>query len=91
MRVKIIKEIARTMSKWQMIIKPHPDTIKIDTIKEELKNILNVTTIDPKEPIDKYLEIADAVIGLPLSASTALFTASLLYPDKPIISLDMNQ
>lgn len=91
MRVKIIKKIAGTMSEWQMIIKPHPDTIKIDTIKEELKNILNVTVIDPKEPIDKYLEIADAVIGLPLSASTALFTASLLYPDKPIISLDMNQ
>ncbi|MFH0791978.1 MAG: hypothetical protein V1905_02080 [bacterium] len=90
-KIKIVKEAARIMNEWQIIITFHPDTVEAETIKEELEKISNVTVIKPKEPVDKYLEVADAIIGLPLSVSTALFTAFLLHPEKPIISLDINQ
>jgi len=45
----------------------------------------------PREPADKYIEMARVIVGLPLSASTTLFTASLQCPQKPILSLDFEK
>jgi len=86
-----IKLINETLSEWKIFIKPHPDTKNINKVKERLESISkNIEVVNPQESADKYIEIADVIIGLPLSASTTLFTASLQCPQKPIISLDFH-
>ena len=47
--------------------------------------------MDSRDSADKYIETGDIIVGLPLSASTVLFTASLQCPEKPIISLDFHR
>lgn len=92
-RYKKWKEIATLVSEnlpnWKILIKPHPDLKGINKIKGLFKFISgDISVADPKEPVDKFIEMADIIIGLPLSSSTTLFTASLQCPQKPIISLD---
>jgi hypothetical protein len=88
--VETVLLINKTLSDWKINIKPHPASKNITKIKEKLELISkNIKVIEPQEPIDKYLQMAQVIIELPLSVSTALFTASLQCPDKPIISLDL--
>jgi hypothetical protein len=90
--VDIIKTIIKIFPDWKIYAKIHPDTKNFEELRGNLNKISkNIEIIDPREPIDKYIEISDAVIGLPLSASTAIFTASLQCPEKPIISLDFHK
>ncbi len=90
--LETIKLISKIFLGWKIYIKPHPDTKNINKIKESLELISkNVKVVNPQESADKYIEIADVIVGLPLSASTTLFTASLQCPEKPIISLDFHQ
>jgi len=87
--ISLIKEI---LPDWDILIKPHPDFKNLPEIKKKLESISkNIKVTNPGEPVDKYIELADVVVGLPLSSSTALFTASLQCPEKPIISLDFHQ
>jgi hypothetical protein len=87
--IDTVKLIIKILSGWKIFIKPHPASKSINRIKEKIESISdNIEFTDPNEPIDKYIEIADIIIELPLSASTAIFTASLQCPKKPIISLD---
>ena len=90
--IEIIKLINKILSGWKIYVKPHPDTKNFNQIKENFKSLSeNIKVVNPQEPADKYIEIGDIIIGLPLSASTALFTASLQCSEKPIISLDFHQ
>jgi len=90
--LETIKLINETLSEWKIYIKPHPETKDINKVKEGLESISkNIEVVNPQESADKYIEIANVIIGLPLSASTTLFTASLQCPKKPIISLDFHQ
>lgn len=92
MWVEIIELISQILQGWKIFIKPHPDTKNIGKIKQGLESISeNVKVVDPQEPADKYIEIGDIVIGLPLSATSTLFTALLQCPGKPIISLDFDE
>ncbi len=87
--IATVKLISEMLSGWKIYIKPHPGTKDINKIKGSLETISkNIKVVNPQEPADKYIAIADVIIELPLSASTALFTASLQRPEKPILSLD---
>jgi len=88
-RVEIVSSVVRILKGWKIFIKPHPMIQDIKEIKNTFESLSgNVKVTESKDPIDKYIGIADLVIGLPLSVSTVLLTTSLQYPDKPIISLD---
>ncbi len=95
-RYKKWKEIAilifKNLPDWKIIVKPHPDLKDINEIKSLFSfNSGDIEVVDPKEQVDKFIEIADIIVGLPLSSSTTLFTASLQCPEKPILSLDFLQ
>lgn len=89
--IEILKIINQILPGCKIYIKPHPDTPNFDKIKGILESISNnIEVVDPKEPADKYIEIADMIISLPPSMSTTVFTASLQCPEKPILSLDIS-
>jgi len=89
---KIIKSIQKILPGYQIYVKPHPAIENIDHLRKILEqSSKNIKIADPQEPADKYIEISDIIIGLPLSVSTVLFTASLQCPEKPILSLDFFQ
>ena len=91
-RKKIIFQIVTILKGWKVYIKPHPETKQVDRIKKFFESISgNIKVVDPREPADKYIEMARVIVGLPLSASTTLFTASLQCPQKPILSLDFEK
>lgn len=90
--IKTITLINQILKGWKIYIKPHPDIKSVKTIKLAAEAISkNIEVVDPQEPADKYIWLADIIIGLPVSASTVLFTASLQCPEKPLISLDFHQ
>jgi len=90
-RNKIIKIISKELNNRKILIKPHPGYRKIEEVKKVLNNLpLNVRIIHPLEPADKYFKMGEIIIGFP-PPSTALFTASLQYPEKVILYLDLNQ
>lgn len=90
--IEIIKLISQILFDWEIYIKPHPDTKNFSQFKKDLELISkNIKVTDPEEPADKYIEMADVIVSLPLSISTVLFTAFLQCPQKPIISLDFHQ
>jgi RNase H-fold protein (predicted Holliday junction resolvase) len=86
---EIVSEVSSILKDWNIYIKPHPLVKNIDIIKKELESIAsNVKVTDLTEPIEKYIEMSDIIIGLPMSCSTALYTASLQDKKKLIISMD---
>lgn len=90
--VETITLISQVLKDWKIFIKPHPDikNVQATKLKAEAEAISkNVEVVDSQEPADKYIWLADIIIGLPVSASTALFTASLQCPEKPILSLNL--
>ena len=90
--IETVKSISQFLPEWKIYIKPHSDTKNFNQIKEKLESLSkNIEVVNSQEPADKYIEMADAIIGLPLSSSTTLFTASLQCPEKPILSLDFHQ
>jgi hypothetical protein len=87
--MRTIKLINRILPGWTIYVKPHPATIDIKGLKKKIEVILkDVTFVNPESWAERYIKRSDVIIELPLSASNAIFIASLLYPEKPIISLD---
>jgi hypothetical protein len=87
--LEIVKLINNIMPDWKVYVKPHPDTKNFEKIRENFKLISNnIEVVNPRDSVDKYIQIGNVIIGLPPSASTALFVAFLQCPEKPIISLD---
>jgi hypothetical protein len=91
MEITVFHTLLKILNGWNIIVKPHP---MIENYQEKKKRIESIShrikVVDPNEPIDKYIELADVIVGLPRSTSTALFTASLQCPEKPILSLDLH-
>ena len=88
--IKIITLITKILKGWRVFIKLHPNA----QIGKELEKTLNsisdqVKITNPSDPVDRYIEISDVIIAS-AEPSTAIFTASLQCPDKPIISLDFH-
>ena len=91
MRKEIVKLLNYILNGWKIIIKPHPDTQNIHESRRIFEAISDqITVVDPSEPVDTYITAADVIVGIP-PASTALFTASLQCPAKPILSLDFHR
>ncbi|MCX5828116.1 MAG: hypothetical protein NTV58_08965 [Deltaproteobacteria bacterium] len=87
----ILRDIARILEDWQIIIKPHPDLMSPSTTREWLRSIIpNGYMVDPTAAVDQYVEISDLIIELPRAVSTATFTALLQCPGKPIWALDFD-
>ncbi len=88
-RIKTVSLIVNTLKEWKIFIKPHPVTPKADELKKIFEALSPlVTFINPSEPVEKYIEMSDVIIGLP-PASSVLFTTTLQCPEKPILSLDL--
>ena len=89
--VEIVSAIVDLLVGWRIQIKPHPDTKNLDQFVRNAKmGSEQFEIIDPQEPVDRYFQFADAVIELPMSNSTALFTAALQRPDIPVVSTDLH-
>lgn len=86
----VVKLIHLILPGWKICLKPHPDNYKeIEQIKKNLDLFsFGIEVLDPRAPADRYIELSDIIIGLPISLSTVIFTASLQCPKKPIFSLD---
>ena len=90
--IEIVKLVSESLPGWEIYVKPHPTSGNIDILQEELMKISKkITVVSPGESAERYIEIANIVIGLPPSASTTLFVASIQNPSLPIISLDTEQ
>ena len=88
-RIRIIKIVIEAFQDWKIFVKPHPNYKNYEEIKGVFESLSDsVKVVDPQDSSDKYIKESEVVIGLPRSASTALFTASLLFPEKAILSLD---
>lgn len=91
-KIEIVNLVAKILKGWMIFIKPHPEIKNIEETKKIFESLSDfVKVVEPSDPVDRYIEMADVVIGPPRSSSTALFTASLQCPEKPILSLDFHQ
>lgn len=91
-RRKILDLIINILDDWTIYLKPHPDIIDVQKFLSPFAGAnKNIRIADKADPLDKYIEISDVILELPLAAGTALFSASLQCPEKPVISLDPHQ
>ena len=91
-RMEIVSLVSKALKGWKIYIKPHPNVKGFDEIKNAFESISDlVKVVDPSESSDKYIKISNAIVGLPKSASTVLLSASLLFPEKAILSLDFDK
>lgn len=91
-RKEIMSIVAKTLDDWIIYFKLHPDIVDVQGFLLPFADFGDrIKIIDKNEPLDKYIEISDAVLELPLAAGTALFTAALQSPEKPVISVDLHQ
>jgi hypothetical protein len=88
----LLDSIEGILNKWHVIIKPHPMYIDAAAVTARLGKVSErIEVVDSAAPVDYYLEIADAIIDLPRSASTAVFSALQQCPGKPILSIDIDR
>ena len=91
-RKEIISLTAEILKDWKIFVKPHPALKNFAEIKNIFESISGlVEVVNPKEPIDKYVAISDAIIGMPKANTTALSFASLAYPEKVVAALDFDK
>jgi hypothetical protein len=89
--LQTIQLLNETLPGWTIYVKPHPATIGLDPLKKRLEAISGrVKVVNPEEWMERHIKTAKVIVELPLSASNAIFTASLQCPEKPIISLDFH-
>ena len=95
-RIKVQNEVFEILLKllkgWKIIVKSHPLIENFVDKKRYIESISPcIEVADPTDPADKYIDLGDIVIDLPRAASTTLFSASLLCPNKPILALDLHK
>ena len=84
----LLNVIRKSLPGWKIYLKPHPSTKNPSELQGIFIKVLNTVFLDPQTPAETYMANADAIIELPLSINTTLFTASLRWPTTPIISID---
>ena len=90
-RKEIVSLAVKILDNWKIFLKPHPDIKDLTEIKRNFQSLSNFIEItDQSDSIDKYLKISDVIVGIP-PASTAIFTAFLLYPGKPLLTIDLSK
>jgi hypothetical protein len=90
--LSIASAINKVFPSYVILVKPHPMAGDYQDMKKKFEGLNEkVKVIDIKEPADKYIQMAEIIVGMPLSASTVLFTASLQNPGKKILSLDFDR
>lgn len=91
MNEKVVAATSRILADWDVIIKPHPGIKDVSNMVKQYQSFTpRIIIVNPQEPADRYIETSDLIIGLP-PVSTALYTASLQTPQKPIISIDFQK
>lgn len=89
-RFLAIQLMSEILVGWQIVIKPHPNMPDIDRLQTKLTEISPaIKLVDPSYNADEVIKISDVVVGFP-TASTTIFTALMLSPTKPAISLDFH-
>ena len=93
-KIKIVKNIAKKLSGWEILIKPHPmDNAVPGKFQKMIENFQpiskSVKVLNPLEPADKYINISQAMAVY--SPCTTIFTTSFLSPKKPIFFIDYPQ
>lgn len=89
-RIKILTLITEILKGWKIFIKPHPG-IKPDLSEAKKTHesvFTNIEILDPSESAEAHIEISDVIIGAS-TASTTIYTASVMCPEKPILALDL--
>jgi len=94
-RIKVQTEVFEILIKilksWKIVVKPHPLIKNYLDEKQRIESISSrIKVIDPSESANKYIDLGDIIIELPRAASTTLFSASLQYPRKAILALDLH-
>lgn len=90
-RLAIIHLLCEQFPTWRVIVKPHPDCGTLEEVRDYLGAVVEaVTVVSPSMPVEPYLKVCDVILDLPLSNTTALFTAACACPDKPIISANVD-
>ncbi len=88
---ELISIIQQHLPDWKIYLKPHPATKNPSDLQRVFIKVSNTVLLDPQTPAEISMANADLIVGLPLSTSTTLFTASLRWPQTPIISLDTEE
>ena len=90
---RMVHLIAEKLQGWRIFIKPYPFRFGAKTALEIQEFLMpvpqNISVVDPSEPAEKYIGMSNVIIGIP-PASTTLFTASKKYPEKIILSINLN-
>ena len=95
-RIKLYADLISTLEEilheWKIIIKPHPGHTSIAEVREKLPMLSSrIEVVDPKAPVDYYIQISDAIVDLPRSSSTTVYSALIQCPGKPVLSIDIFQ
>ena len=89
-RLEILQLLHRVLPEWLIVLKPHPDCGRLETVQEYFSAVRDYVTILPPEiPVEPHLQHSDIILDLPLSVTTTLYTAICAYPDKPVISANV--
>lgn len=90
-RLQIIRLLHRIFPAWQIVVKPHPDCGKLETVQQHLSAVSDIISVlPPSTPVEPHLKDCDLILDLPLSVTTTLFTAACAYPDRPVISANVD-
>ena len=90
-RHQIIQLVRERFPDCPIVIKPHPDCGTVEAVRDYLGAMAEaVTIVPPSLPVEPYLKVCDVILDLPLSVTTTLFTAACAYPNKPIISANVD-
>lgn len=85
-RIKIIKTVAEKFPTFNIIIKAHPNIKNLAEYQIPIAD--NIIIIDKDICVEAIIYYAQIIIDLPTPYSTATYFASLLYPQKIVLSID---
>lgn len=87
--LRILSLVALMMKKWKILVKVHPTTRLSDEEKKEIQSISkDIVISSSSDPMDRFIETSDMIVGTD-EPSTAIFTAVLQCPEKPILAIDL--
>lgn len=88
--IYLVNKIHNKFKDWKIYLKFHPNTRNYNAISPLFKNIgKDIYCILDRNLAGICIEKAQIIIGLPPSFSTLLYQASVEYPWKKVISLDI--
>jgi len=91
-RLEIIRLLRQVFPDWRILIKPHPDCVRIEAVEQYFSAVRDhLTIMPPFMPVEPLLKHSDIILDLPLSVTTTLYTAACAYPNKPVISANVTR